>query len=351
MTTFIIYVRYHELRTLPGLMLMNLIVALFFAQLLFVMNAWSLFETDPIMCLIMATAQHYLWLASFTWMGCMSLDIFRCLSHAGTSVNTYSTPKYFKYLPVGWGLPIPFPLIANVLTISTSSYLTYSTSGSCWMANSKGVLYLFAMPVFVVVGTNVILFIGSVCRLCNFMKNASFVGRKEDNKQHLAQCIKLSSWMGISWLFGIIPNFVGIDALWYAFVTANALQGVHIFFAFGFTGRAGALIKGNQSGNKTSAKISSTVQVVMANWWDLKQCRKYEVKTILPQINYIKTHEGDCITSLNFFKDANNIEHQMHSIKKGSMVYMKIVASTLFTMMYSKNLRYRDPFPACRLLN
>ena len=128
--TFVIYVRYRELRSLPGLMLMNLIVALFFAQLLFLMNAWGLFESDPILCLIMATAQHYFWLASFKWMGCMSLDIFRCLSHTCITVNTYSNTKYSKYTLVGWGIPIPFPLAAEVLTIMGSPHLTYSTSGS-----------------------------------------------------------------------------------------------------------------------------------------------------------------------------------------------------------------------------
>ena len=176
--TFVIYVRYRELRSLPGLMLMNLIVALFFAQLLFLMNAWGLFESDPILCLIMATAQHYFWLASFKWMGCMSLDIFRCLSHTCTTVNTYSNTKYSKYTLVGWGIPIPFPLAAEVLTIMGSSHLAYSTSGSSWMANAEGVLYLFAIPLFTIVGINVILFTGSVYCLCSLMKNASFVGRK-----------------------------------------------------------------------------------------------------------------------------------------------------------------------------
>ena len=61
MATFITYACYRELRSLPGLMLMNLFVALFFAQLLFLMNGWGLFESDPILCLIIATAQHYFW--------------------------------------------------------------------------------------------------------------------------------------------------------------------------------------------------------------------------------------------------------------------------------------------------
>ena len=265
MATFIIYLRYRELRTLPRLMLMNLIVALFVAQMLFLLNAWGLFENDPVLCLIMATAQHYFWLASFVWMGCMFMDIFRCLSTAGTTVNTYSAYKYSKYMLAGWGMPLPFPLSASVLTITGSSKLAYDTAGSCWMANPKGVLYLFAIPVFTIVGSNILHFIGSVYRLCTLMENASFAGRKEDSKHCLAQCIKLSSWMGGSWLFGIIPNIVGIDALWYVFVSMNALQGLHISLAFGFTGRARILMKGNDHVNMAVATISSSVTTMATN--------------------------------------------------------------------------------------
>ena len=243
LTTFMIYSYHQALRTLPGLMLMNLIIALFFAQLLFLLNRWELFQILPIVCQIVASTQHYLWLASFAWMACMSMDIFHCLFNDCTTVNIYTKSKYMKYLLAGWLLPIPFPVIANILTTVTTSTLAYDTNTSCWLATHHGILYLFAIPVLTAVAINILLFFGSVWRLSILLKNASFVGRKEDNKRRLGQCMKLSSWMGISWMFGIIPNFVNVDVLWHLFVVSNALQGVHIFFAFGITGRARVLLK------------------------------------------------------------------------------------------------------------
>ena len=262
--TFAIYIKYRELRTLPGLMLMNLIIALFFAQLLFLLNTFGLFQAVPILCQIMASAQHYFWLASFAWMACMSLDIFLCLSSSCTAVNTYSASKYLKYVLAGWLVPLLIPLITNILTNVPDSSLGYNIFGSCWLSNSQGVLYLFAIPVFIIVCANIFLFTGSVCRLCSLLKNASFVGRKEDNKQRLAQCIKLSSWMGFSWIFGIVPNFVGVEALWFVFVTANALQGVHIFVAFGITGKARNLMSMKYRGGKKTPVGVSAVPTVMA---------------------------------------------------------------------------------------
>ena len=65
MATFVIHLCYRELRILPVLMLMNLTAALFVTQLLFLLSTWDLFETDPVLCQIMASTQHYFWLASF----------------------------------------------------------------------------------------------------------------------------------------------------------------------------------------------------------------------------------------------------------------------------------------------
>ena len=278
LTTFIIYSRYSDLRTLPGLMLMNLVGALFCAQLLYVMNIWGLFTLDPIICQVMASAQHYFWLVSFAWMTCMSLDIFRCFSPASMTVNTYTTTKYMKYVLVSWLLPLVAPLTSNVLSNSPGSTLTYSTSKSCWLSDAEGVLYLFAIPVITSVCTNIVLFIGSVCRLCASTANASLVGRKEDNKKRLVQCLKLSSWMGISWLFGIVPNFVDVEALWYAFSVANAMQGIHIFISFGISGRARILInssrRGNENENSTSetstqSKFTSSLSLGKIDWRDV----------------------------------------------------------------------------------
>ena len=241
-TTFCIHLRYRPLRTLPGLMLMNLIFALFLAQFMYLLNSFGLFRGEPILCQVMATAQHYFWLASFAWMVCMSLDIFNCLSPSCTTVNSYTAAKYYKYVLAGWMAPLPIPLIANVLTNTMPEELGYDPK-LCWLAGPKAVLYFFALPVLSVVAANITLFVCSVCRLCALHQNAAYAGRKEDNKQRLTQCIKLSSWMGISWLFGIIPNFLDIDALWYVFAVANAFQGVHFFFAFGITGRARVLMR------------------------------------------------------------------------------------------------------------
>ena len=266
LATFLIHLRYPPLRTMPGLMLMNLIIALFLAQLIYVMNSFKVFTGNNIFCESMASTQHYFWLASFSWMLCLSLDIFRCFSASWSTVKTYMRTTYYKYMSAGWLLPITIPLTAVIMDNIGLASIGYDST-ACWLSGTKSVLYLFALPVLTIVTINIVLFVASVYRLRVLLKNAAYVGRKEDNKQRLIQCIKLSSWMGISWLFGIIPNILDLEALWYIFAVANAFQGVHIFFAFGITGRARVLMtKGQQRREDTaSVALSSSVPTVSEN--------------------------------------------------------------------------------------
>ena len=216
LTTFLIHIRYRPLRTLPGLILMNLIAALFLAQLMYLMNSLDLFHGNPIRCQVFATAQHYFWLTSFSWMACISVDIFKCLSASCTTINTYSAAKYHKYVLVSWLTPLPIPMVANVLTITATSDVGYDST-LCWLAGSKSVLYLFALPVLSVVTTNIILFVGSVCRLCALLQNAASVGRKEENKQRVLMH-RHQGWNVRHGLCHIYMRYLYIYELFIAFV-------------------------------------------------------------------------------------------------------------------------------------
>ena len=267
--TFLVYAGFRSLRTLPGLMLMNLILALFLAQLLYVLNTTGLFHGCPIICRISATSQHYFWLVSFTWMACMSLDIFLCLAASYTTISNYNHSKLIKFMLVSWLVPLFIPILTNIFTTMSLFEIDYDSTELCWLSNARGVFFMFAIPVLIIVAINMTLFIGSVCRFCSLLQNAAFVGRKAEYKQRLVQCVKLASWMGISWFFGIVPNFWDVEVLWYMFATANALQGVHIFVAFALTGKARTLLRGRSSTRSMLpiTKRESTSRATVSGEW------------------------------------------------------------------------------------
>ena len=245
LVTFLIYIRLAALRTVPGLMLMNLMVALFLAQLSYLLSSIGLFSTLPVLCQVVAAAQHYFWFCSFAWMAAMSWDIYRCLSGGLLSGNSSDSRRLMHAVLCCWLIPALLPSITLLLSLLGWWSLGYDgDSPTCWMANTASVLYLFALPVLTVVSCNMGLFLASLLRLHRHMSDTAFVGRKEDNWKRLVRCMKISSWMGISWLFGILPNVVTMQALWYVFAVGNAMQGVQILLAFGLAQRTRQLLCG-----------------------------------------------------------------------------------------------------------
>ena len=243
--TFIIYIRLSALRTVPGLMLMNLIVSLIAAQISHIVSYLDILKSYPLICQIIATVQHYFWLCSFARMFAMSLDIFKSLVIENALVQNSS--RLYKYAVCCWVIPVALPGLAITLSYVNVTELGYNSSPPCWLDNTQSVLYLFAIPVLVVVFINLILFLGSLLRLRFLVEDAALLGLKE-NRGRLCSCVKITSWMGLSWLFGILPNLINSQALWYIFVIGNSMQGVQIFLSFGLTRRNIKLLRGSGIG-------------------------------------------------------------------------------------------------------
>ena len=70
-------------------MLMDQIVAIFLAQLLYMAILSGMFKGRQVLCQTQAAAQYYFWLASFVRMAYMSLEISICLSLSYTIVTVH----------------------------------------------------------------------------------------------------------------------------------------------------------------------------------------------------------------------------------------------------------------------
>ncbi len=55
--------------------------------------------------------------------------------------------------------------------------------------------------------------------------------------------LQVASILGISWILMFIASGIDYEPIWWFAVVVNSLQGVHVFFAFGFNSRARDLWK------------------------------------------------------------------------------------------------------------
>ena len=146
MMTFIIYLVAPPLRNVPGLMLMNLIVALFLAQMSYVISFYGIFITHPHWCQLLGATQHYLRLTAFAWMACITVDVYRCLSMIQVAHTDAHKKRYHKLVALCWLVPVILPIITLCLQFSGSVTVGYGDQHTCWLINSCSILYLFAIP-------------------------------------------------------------------------------------------------------------------------------------------------------------------------------------------------------------
>ena len=136
------------------------------------------------------------------------------------------------------------------------------TSSQCWLSGKLGLICLFAVPLAVIIATNLVLFTRTLVAIKKSMDVAQKAKEKKDDQQKFVIYVKLSSVMGFTWLFGFLANLTVLTVFWYVFIVLNTLQGVFIAMSFVFTRRVMhrylALITGNEFESSTGSHTGVT---------------------------------------------------------------------------------------------
>ena len=261
------YSIFRELRTLPGKNLVALSISLFLAEFSWLCR--PAFLENKTGCFIIAIVNHYSFLVSFTASSVIAhhscLILRRDVSLQRS--KSYDRKAFFGYSIFVWGIPALF-ILTSVLLDHFSLFITdYGMSGSCWLGTSQSQLFLFIVPIAVLLLCNVLLFGFSAFR---FIKNQNSIARtlgsnaiKKRQIQNILICVKLSTLMGFSWLFGLLQVIVDneIPVFAYLFVIFVSFQGLFICVAFLFKHRCLQLYRSlwaNTFSSKTASQGNSS---------------------------------------------------------------------------------------------
>ena len=191
------------------------------------------------LCRIIGVLLHYSWMTGFIVMTYIAVDILlifsRCTSwHRRVQSNGKIT--------ICWLISAVFVGCCIVVDLCTGANFDYgSDNGLCFIQPAFYRLVLFIIPVFTMVTVNFFCFIISIISIyCSLSNNHNGAPLKE----RAAIFTKIFSLVGVTWILGILPQFIGIKELWYPFLITNSLQGVSIFFAFGINKKARVAISG-----------------------------------------------------------------------------------------------------------
>ena len=268
------YSIFKELQTLPGLVLINVCIPLFFTSLIFliggpVLQTFFLKE----LCSTVAILLHYFYLSQFSWMTILSLEITTKFYQANRMMQQYSKKRkktLLAYLVIGWTLPLSVLLVSLVLNFQTR-YVQYGvdsrgeTSGPCWINHATSLIGFFVVPLALCLSFNFILFLVTTTLVCKAYKQKTKYGMASNKALLLRIWIALFIVTGCTWVFGFLALLGDISWLWYLFVIFNSTQGFSIFLSFACTRRIftlyrNALRKSQTAESSTGSKPTMSTQ-------------------------------------------------------------------------------------------
>lgn len=100
----------------------------------------------------------------------------------------------------------------------------------CWLSMESGSLYMFIIPVCLIVVLNIAIIVTLVRVLCasSAISKSSLQKKATSGLRSLGTLIPV---LGVTWLFGILAVNEHVDVFQYIFVIANSCQGLFIFIS------------------------------------------------------------------------------------------------------------------------
>ncbi|XP_066111220.1 cadherin EGF LAG seven-pass G-type receptor 1 isoform X2 [Saccopteryx bilineata] len=192
----------------------NLIGALFFSQLVFVIGITQ--TGNPFLCTVIAIALHYVYMSTFAWTFVESLHVYRMLTEVR---NIDAGPMRFYYV-VGWGIPA----IVTGLAVGLDPQ-GYGNPDFCWLSLRDTLIWSFAGPIGTVIIVNTVIFVLSAKVSCR--RKHHYYERK-GIVSLLRTAFILLLLISATWLLGLLAVNSDVLTFHYLFAIFSCLQGLFV---------------------------------------------------------------------------------------------------------------------------
>lgn len=230
--TLVTYMLFPVLRTQPGINNIVLCLILIPAYVVYMFSAPG--NDTGIWCQMLGAIKHFTWLLGFFWMNVCSFHMFRVFASLSKPQSTKSklslTISYMSYAVLS-------TCVVIVINISVTYYISkgdsygygLSDTGICYIRYSIMVIYTMAIPDYIIVASNIAMFIFSAFR----MRKATRVQRcNQKDRNFFSIYARLSTITGITWIVGVPMILVKSQIVNYIFIVLTCSQGVYVFIAF-----------------------------------------------------------------------------------------------------------------------
>jgi hypothetical protein len=217
---------------------LNLAISLLIGYLVFALGV-ELAASNKIGCKAVTALVQYFFLAAFSWMLCEGVMLYLML------VKVFSTlkDKWWFFLLLGWGIPLPFVIIG--LGALHEEYGVKDITGKfqyCWLSSGDGTyaIWTFVAPMLAIILINVVFLVWVLWSIYKARTNQQLTkktmkgemkGSNMDVVKHILKAtVILLPLLGMTWVFGLLAVNENTAVFAWLFTIFNSLQGVFIFF-------------------------------------------------------------------------------------------------------------------------
>ncbi|XP_011155633.1 cadherin EGF LAG seven-pass G-type receptor 1 [Solenopsis invicta] len=224
---FITYSLFSDLRSLAGTTLMNLLAALFMVQLLFIVGAGGVQDSE--LCISLGLSLQYLRVSVVCWLAAMCHHLYATVA---SLPRRDDPPTYVKYSLFAWGAPLISLALATLLQ-SRESHDFWNvvdlTPFNCWFLGTTATVYAYGLPIVL------LLLISGY-----YLIKAAIVSRytcsmqleiKQREKMKRRRALQLTLFLKVSLIVGLVAGcgvasrVWKIPFLWAVFCTGHSFQG------------------------------------------------------------------------------------------------------------------------------
>ena len=231
------YSLFKELRTVPGINLMNLSFSHLLVDLVYLATGHV---EAKFVCTTIAILLHYFFLVSFTWMSVISFETWKIFSKTRIQHRKPSRKKMrcklLQRAMIGWLPALLFVVVCVALDQTSTVTVHYGGIKGCWINNSTANLFFFVLPVALSISFNAVCFSFTVRAIWKTNKQAQRATHEAVKRKTAVVFLKIFILMGFTWIFGFLKVLVS-QYFEYPFIIFATLQGVYVAMAFVFTSR------------------------------------------------------------------------------------------------------------------
>ncbi|XP_076102107.1 uncharacterized protein LOC143071586 [Mytilus galloprovincialis] len=246
--TFITYILFKSLRTVPGQNNMTLVLCIILNELLFHVRLYSLKNSN--VCQAIGVLQHYFFLTVFTSFNVCTFHIYRVFTTSFSTTANSNIHVLFKYKAYTFGFPAIIVTSNILVTFIYHDYQSIGYGGDlCFIVLKLAAIVTFLCPVGIILLTNVFMFAAAIFNIC-ITPHVTSENVSHDKKDNMVIYFKLFAITGCTWLLQFIDALFPESMFTVLISMCNLLTGTFIFMSYICNKRVLELYKSKFKGGK-----------------------------------------------------------------------------------------------------